>query len=499
MKSIRSYLANHIQWLCFICVVICIKGVVLYIDPLPMFFLGDSQSYIATALHGWIPPDRSFVYGYIIRLISVSTHSLTLLVIFQVVLSAFAAILATYSLERFFNVRRNVAFAIGVLCVIEPLQLLYERYVLTETLSLFVLTVYMFFIFKYLEKAKLSSLVIISIVGVMLISLRLSFLPLVMFNVFFLPLLVIPLVRRSTAASVILKNKFIKVKNSFVEKGWVGVLIFHIVISFSATFFLHAGYKDLNGTLSNSHSAYQYRSGFFLLADWAPVVTPEDFPYPNYRGVVFGDLQFDITDRDTRGQQRWVEGGLISNIKKVFPDLNEAENAAKKTAINALKRAPFDVVVLTVQSYVDYWDREKLERSMVTDRGSGWRLPELLLKPLIDEFGLDATGFHTLKTLTNSYYFAVWPWYLLLLCTPLFAVLSLIIADKQQRKYLLVIFITTSSLVIIASALVERPTIRYLHALGWLFVFIVGPMIERSLIFKAGNKSSSKSVSTASA
>lgn len=86
----------------------------------------------------------------------------------------------------------------GVLCVIEPLQLLYERFVLTETVSLFVFTLYMFFIFKYLEKAKLSSIVIIQIVGIVLISLRLSFLPFVMFNAFILPLLVMPLLRRYT-------------------------------------------------------------------------------------------------------------------------------------------------------------------------------------------------------------------------------------------------------------------------------------------------------------
>ncbi len=37
-----------------------------------MLFLGDSGSHLATALDDYIPPDRSFVYGYLVRLLAVA-------------------------------------------------------------------------------------------------------------------------------------------------------------------------------------------------------------------------------------------------------------------------------------------------------------------------------------------------------------------------------------------------------------------------------------------
>ena len=35
----------------------------LCLDPTPKLFMGDSWSYIWTALTGWIPGDRSYFYG----------------------------------------------------------------------------------------------------------------------------------------------------------------------------------------------------------------------------------------------------------------------------------------------------------------------------------------------------------------------------------------------------------------------------------------------------
>ena len=487
MKLISCYLAGHIQWIIFIGIVLCIKGTILYVDSLPMFFLGDSQSYIATALHGWIPSDRSFVYGFVIRFIAVSTHSLTAFIAFQVLLSTFTALLAAYSLERFFYVRRKLAFAMGILCAIEPLQLFYERYVLTETLSLFILAIYMLLLFKYLEKPKLSSMAIMQIIGTALISLRLSFLPFILFNAFILPVLAIPFFRRSVPAQT--KKGSSKSKGPSPRKRWLKTAALHIVVSLASTFFLHSAYKQLNGFLVNGPPAYQYQSGFFLLADWAPVVKAEDLPYPGLSRTVFGNVRFDLTDRNTRGPQRWMAGGLISNINNALPNPLEADWVAKRTAINALKRDPLGVASLAAQGFADYWGKEKLEKCMITDRGSDRELPPVLLQALQENFGLYAESFPTLKTLTNSYYFTAWPWYLFLLCTPLCALVSLFFCDARLRKHLFIVFIATSALVIIASALIERPTIRYLHALGWLFVLILGSMTERLLTLLKGNKS----------
>lgn len=109
---------NVIYWLSLILSTFCIKLLIFCIDPLPMFFLGDSASYINTSLTGWIPPDRSFVYGFIIKLVAVAAHSLTSLIILQVFTSGVNAIAIAYILQKFFSSNSKIAFLCGIFCAI---------------------------------------------------------------------------------------------------------------------------------------------------------------------------------------------------------------------------------------------------------------------------------------------------------------------------------------------------------------------------------------------
>ena len=56
--------------------------------------MGDSGSYLWTALTGWIPDDRSYFYGYVIRWVTLSTGSLTSLLLLQSFVSAFDSSIA---------------------------------------------------------------------------------------------------------------------------------------------------------------------------------------------------------------------------------------------------------------------------------------------------------------------------------------------------------------------------------------------------------------------
>jgi hypothetical protein len=48
--------------------------------------LGDSGAYIWTALTGWIPSDRSYFYGYLVRWLAVWPHSFGPLLLSQMLL-----------------------------------------------------------------------------------------------------------------------------------------------------------------------------------------------------------------------------------------------------------------------------------------------------------------------------------------------------------------------------------------------------------------------------
>src|SRR5689334_14263457 len=104
-----------------------IKTVFLLLDNRPAYFFGDSGAYLTTATIKWIPPDRSFLYGYLLRRIAYHSHSLQAMIVAQVLLSAIAAWLLYFALAKFFHAPPALALAGGLLCTVEPLQLLAER------------------------------------------------------------------------------------------------------------------------------------------------------------------------------------------------------------------------------------------------------------------------------------------------------------------------------------------------------------------------------------
>jgi hypothetical protein len=481
MKLIYNFPKNILPWLVLFFIIFFIKGAIFFIDSYPMFFLGDSQSYISTAINGWIPPDRSFVYGFFIRLIAISTHSLKVLLATQVLISCFTALITAYLLNRFFFVRKKLSFFISVIICFDPLQLFYERYVLTETLSLFIFSIYFIVLFRYLESPKIYLIIATQIIGTVLISLRLSFLPIIIFNSVFSPLLSVYNFRLKTNYKSIHEKSSLKFRTFDGRNKKLSVAILHIIISATVMYCFHFAYKNLNGFLSKRPPAYQYHSGFFLLADLAPIIKVEDFPSPEIGSAIFDNIQFDLLDRKTRGPQRWMEGGLIANLLKVFPDDIEADRVAKQIAINAIKRDPISALKLSFKGFLDYWDKETLEKCLKIDRGSDRNLPIEMVETLKKKFQLNAESFPTLKTFTNVYYFSVWPWYLFLMCTPFLGLFIMFYCDQKVFNKLLILLISIFILVIIASTLIERPTIRYFHPIGWLFIFFPSALIEQLL------------------
>jgi hypothetical protein len=460
------------NWVLFFVSCFAVKIVLFYIDPWPTSWGWDSLAYLGTAVYGWFPLDRSFVYGIFIRLFAVLPSSLTSLVISQIFLNILCVILLAYILTRFFSVPQKIAFALGILCLVEPLQLLYERFIMTETCALFALVLYLTLIFHYLEKPKLIYILLIQIAGVVLISFRLSFLPLVFFNSILVPVLKIP---------YFFQNKHKMGTNASSNEIRIGpalyLVVLHLVASIIFIYLFHSAYKDLNGHLTKMPPAYQYRSGLFLLADWGPIVEPIDFSRPELSGPIFQNLSYDLKDRDSRTSQRWEHGGLIDRIEKTFPNPIDSSRVAGETAINAAKRDPISLARLVKDSFLDYWNLKP--EYFLLDSGYHTYVPHDVLKVFSDSSKLDL-GCE--KTFTKAYFLKSLPWFLFLLCLPLIILISFFVCDRSMRQYIFLVFVTTSEILVIATAFIERPTIRYLHALGWLVFLVIGPLVSRLIV-----------------
>src|SRR5436190_4489372 len=188
-------------WCLFCVLVLAIKLLLLWLDPTSKLFIGDSWSYIWTALTGWIPWDRSYFYGYLVRWLALWPHSFTPLLVIQALASCATAIVFALICSRFFEMSNRLSFLFGLLCALDPCQLVWERYIMTETFSLLVYVLVLYWSLTYLRDRRLWQLAMVQALSVLLIGFRMSYLLVVQACTILLPLIAfarcaVPLLRK---------------------------------------------------------------------------------------------------------------------------------------------------------------------------------------------------------------------------------------------------------------------------------------------------------------
>ena len=475
-------------WPCFILSVLCLKFLIFVLDPAPGLFFGDSLCYIMSAVLHWTPPDRSFTYGYLIEWTALRAHSLDSLVAAQVFASALSTVLLAYALEEFFEVRRSIAFGFGMLFAIEPIQLVYERFVMTECFSLLLFACFTLLAFHYIRSRSWKLLPTIPAMGILLISFRVSFLPIVEAYTILLPFLAAharggplaldpeprPFSTRAPASGIAgsgaspLHRFFPRGRTAFTTGA-------HLFVLLCLTFVLHSGYQRLVGKLAFGPPGYNLRSGYFLLAAWAPVVQPEDFPYPELRNDIFQNLQLDLKDRANRSFHLFDDGGLILAIEGKLGE-GEGNRAAARTAIRALERSPSGVMKLSLRTFLDYFDLEILRAKILNDLGLDTDFPYAACYP--EKFFLSMNGAWKLITPTKAYYERSIAWYWVLLFSPILALAAIFVQKGRLRAYTAPIFLAASISVAVLSVVGVHPVVRYLHPVAWMALLVSGVLCE---------------------
>jgi hypothetical protein len=124
--------------------VLAIKLLLLWLDPTPKLFLGDSGSYIRTALIGSDSKGSILLLRLPGTLARGLAAQFTPLLTVQALASGATAIVFALICSRFFQMSNKLSFLLGLLCALDPCHLVWERYVMTESFSLlvYVLVVY---------------------------------------------------------------------------------------------------------------------------------------------------------------------------------------------------------------------------------------------------------------------------------------------------------------------------------------------------------------------
>ena len=446
-------------WLLFCALVLFTKLLLLWLDPTPKLFMGDSWSYIWTALKGSIPRDRSYFYGYLVRWLALLPHSFTPLLVIQALASGTTAIAFALICRRFFGMSNRLSFVFGFICALDPLQLVWERYVMTETFGLLVYVLVLYWSLAYLRDMRLWQLAVVQALSVILIGFRMSYLLVVQACTILLPL--IAFARCAVPALG---------KRSGARTPGAGVLtigLAQVVASVALMFVMHGAYKYANGWLSKREARYLYSTGDHLAAVWAPALEPSDATDPRFGELIANGNQFNIKDLHYRNAQEYGEGFLIMRWREIEKKRRKSERTLRETAINALQRRPMAIVGLTTQTYMEYWNPETIRWNAKTDLGYG-TLSDNQIQMLAEKFGfqgvkqLPAQPF----SLLQQYFLAVWPYYFVVVVSPLFCAIATWLS--RDRAFALLLFVHASILLVVVTALSPQAGVRYIQPISLL-------------------------------
>jgi hypothetical protein len=379
-------------------------------------------------------------------------------------------------LRRYVSAPVWLAGLAGVFCALEPLQLLSERFVLSEPPALFFFALYAVFAFRYLKRGDFLSLAIMPPLAVASVSFRVAFLPCILFTAITLPLM--------SSRAFRLYGHIFK-RTSFVGRPFhLGIPLALTLLQLALSVGLTVGeldlYKAWYGKLSNGPPAYIQADGFFLLSDVVPLVRAVDFPDPEMGRRVLSNVTVDLRDPTMRAAHQFLVGGLIPTLVREVNQRNRREDElraneiARRVAISAAIHQPVAMAKLVGTNLGLYLDRANLLGVLTYD--------EYLDRP-IDEGNqktLRQVGFYYTRQPPAGpivrWHYALWPWYMFLLAFPFVYSATVILTGSLRQPQFILLVAYSWAFLALAVVVTQQATPRFELPLAWLFPLAVGAL-----------------------
>ena len=444
-------------------IVATLKLAGLAVDPALRFFFGDSGSYFHTALTGWIPPDRSFLYGWLVSATAVKAHSATALVAVQTLFGVAGAMLLYAWLAIGVRVRPVFALVAAVFFALEPAQLFYERMMMAEATGFLAFALFFACLSLYVASGRWRWIALYAVFGVLAVAMRISLLAVV------LALSVLAPVVRALCAN--------RADRGRPLVAWLRFGL-HFAIGMACTLYAHDYYKTWYGELAFSEPGYTARAGIFRLGLVVPLVRPEHFRNTGIPPSVLQEVTIPLDDPANREMHVWMPGGLVNAMHKYIPD---PEREARKISIKAARSDPFGLVRMGVSTVGDYFDPAVAIDRLQDDIGRRPVHPSML-EELRTALRYDATGLEDANTPATRWFSTGAPW--LAACLFLLAPLALaaLWLGRHGRRPELRVLLALASLGLVAGHVLFSHIVsfRYLHPLPW-FVLANAALLAQAL------------------
>lgn len=433
-------------WCCLAAVLLVKTGWFLA-DADVRVFLGDSASYLHGALSGWVPGDRSFLYGWMIGLVAVPLQSLTALLVLQTVFGVASAMLLYGWLRRGVGVRPWVAGAAAVLLANEPAQVFYERMVMAEATGFLALVGLFVCCCVYVRTGRWRWIAAFVLCGVLAVSMRISVLPVV-------------LVLGWLAPAV----RFGLGGGADTSRRWLRAVL-HTSVALVVTLTAHQAYKQWAGHVMNAEPNYTAQSGVFRLGLVLPLVRAEHLQASGVDPTLLVRVP-GAHDPRTREWQLWSPDGFMAALDRDVT--TPVDKLAGKISIRAVRDDPFGLVRMGVATVADYFDPQIAATRLGSDLGR--MMPsETQQAQWRKAFGYDAAAVVPAETAATRWFSHGAPW--LVLCLLVLAPLALVTLAFGWRApgRDLRVMLCLMSLGLVAQHVLFSHIVsfRYLHPLPW--------------------------------
>ena len=430
-------------------------------DPTIRLYLGDSASYLHSAMTGWVPGDRSFVYGWLLGWLVVPTGTLLSVGLLQSLLGILTAWLV-YKLARCsFGLDYRPASILAVVYALLPSELFFERMVMAEAFGTASLALMFAAGFRYVDRRDWRWLPAIALAGMTAVSFRMSLLPVVLgFSV--LPVLVAWTTPEPAA-----------------PRRWPKYLL-HLSIALAATGAAHLGYQHLYGAVAETEPDYIADNGYFRLGLVAPLVKREQIVRVGLPADLLDRVGPKLSDPRTREAQIWLPDGLIALVRANAGD--QGNRVARKLATRALHEDPIGFLRLAGNNLLDYFE-PSIRQSRLLDE-IGTRVPEDEFAARLQErFDYDAKAVAGRMNPMARYFHAMAPWMLFCLFgTPIVALIALYRNWRERRAAALLLALTALGLFLSHALFAHIPSFRYLHPQPFLLLIAIGAILARRRI-----------------
>ena len=438
-----------------------VKSFQFAIDSTPLFY-NDSGAFIVNALGLGFIPERSYVYGGLIRVFALPFHSLPAIVGMQTLMGGLTAWLLALILVRFLRVRAGISVGDGTDFRFRPAAkssmstwLRRRRpHCLRRRFSCWSG-------FSTCGKPSLWLLVIISFLGALLVSLRTVYVPVV-----------------ATCAAALPVIAYFRMKKP-------GRLVLALAVSCGSMILCQIGYMHLTGWLAGREPAYHYQTGLFQMGVVAPIIEAQDSDDRRVSEAVVEQNQSSVplSNHVLRPAQVWAAGGLAERLRSVFHgDKFAANRAAERLARNAILRNPLGFLRLGFDTYLDFWRViPRLRWRLAWESGAQPRpvLNTYDIYAIQRGFGVDVSNQHLWRTPSRRYH-ALGRWGLFLLASPFLMGLAMYLDRDNQRGAVFLFAWTWLSLIAMCLGASE-PAFRYLHPFSFTGLAAVGMLAQTGM------------------